>query len=278
MRKLMFILMLILSLSGCDKDFSNDEIKLVVDGYIDDGGNPVIFVTTTLPVRDGATGMKDIKDHLAIFGKITITVDGVTRVMTATPKSTLLPPYEYTHYSLTGEAGKTYTIDVTYYDLHATATTTIPQKTELDEIWTEQITDSLYTIKTRFTDREGKGDHYKFFSYCEGETYTNYGSCMLGLIDDADLNDSVVEATVYRPVTMDTRSYSPYFKKGETVYIKFCTLDEDSYEFWKDFETQRLGSRIALFPSSNNIHHNVEGGLGLWAGYGASFYTVHIPE
>ena len=278
MRKLLSILALILSVTGCQKDFGEGEAKLVVDGYIDEGGSPVIFVSTTLPVSNKATSMSDIKDHLAIFGKIAITVDGQTSVMTATPKSKLLPPYEYTHYSIKGEAGKTYTIDVTYYDLHASATTTIPPKAELDEIWYEPINDSLYTIKARFTDREGTGDHYKFFAYTENETYLNYGSCLMGLLDDADFKDSTVETTIYKPVTMDTRTYSPYFKKGETAHIKFCTLDDASYEFWKGFESERLSSRIALLPSSTNIQHNIEGGLGLWAGYGASYYTIHIPE
>ncbi|MCR5002926.1 MAG: DUF4249 domain-containing protein [Bacteroidales bacterium] len=278
MRNLLLTIASILCIAGCSKEFDNSGVQLVIDGYIDDGGYPVIYVTTTLPITEDITRLEDLDEHLAIFGKATITVDGKTTTLFATPRSTVMPPYVYTTYELKGEAGKTYTLDVTYYDLHATATTTIPEKVALDDIWYEQVNDSLYTIKAKFTDNEEDGDHYKFFSYSEQEDYSNYGSCMMGLLDDGSFASRSVQTDVFKPISMDAQGYSPYFRKGETVHVKFSTLDDDSYEFWTGYEGERMASRIALFPSTNNLKSNINGGLGLWAGYGSTFYTVQIPE
>lgn len=35
-------------------------------------------------------------------------------------------------------------------------------------------------------------------------------------------------------------------------------------------------SRNLLFPVTNNLHSNIDGGLGYWFGYGACFATLTV--
>jgi hypothetical protein len=71
-----------------------------------------------------------------------------------------------------------------------------------------------------------------------------------------------------------------YFSLNDIVDIRFCTLDQKSWEYWSDFEEIQSLSRNPFFPVTTDIRSNIEGGLGYWAGYGSTYYTIEIcsPE
>ena len=69
-----------------------------------------------------------------------------------------------------------------------------------------------------------------------------------------------------------------YFSAEDRVIVKFCTLDQTSWQYWNDFEEIQSLSRNPFFPVSTSIRSNVKGGLGYWAGYGSRYYVVSIPD
>jgi len=71
----------------------------------------------------------------------------------------------------------------------------------------------------------------------------------------------------------DINGLRDYFKEGDTIAIKFCTIDQPHFQFWQSFE-------IAAFNSGNpfaapaTIKSNINGGLGVWGGYGVVYDTI----
>jgi hypothetical protein len=64
-----------------------------------------------------------------------------------------------------------------------------------------------------------------------------------------------------------------YFKRGDTIVVKFCAIDRQTFEFWRTEKTQ-VGNNGNPFGSPAPITSNIVGGLGIWAGYSFTLDTV----
>jgi hypothetical protein len=77
---------------------------------------------------------------------------------------------------------------------------------------------------------------------------------------NSELNDSDVERN--------------YYRKTDTIYIKFCSIDKASKEFYTTFENA-ISNNGNPFASPVTILTNIEGGaLGVWCGVGATYDTI----
>ena len=63
--------------------------------------------------------------------------------------------------------------------------------------------------------------------------------------------------------------------KNDTVLIKFCQIDEPSMKFWRGLVRQ-VGTNGNPFAEPMNLVSNIDGGLGIFTGYGAVYYKVPI--
>jgi len=66
-----------------------------------------------------------------------------------------------------------------------------------------------------------------------------------------------------------------YFEVGDTVSLKFCTIDEEQFNFWNVYQSKVIASANPLATSNNQLQSNIHGGLGVWTGYGATYYLVY---
>jgi hypothetical protein len=64
-----------------------------------------------------------------------------------------------------------------------------------------------------------------------------------------------------------------YFKRGDTVVVRFTTIDRANFEFWRNQETQ-VSNNGNPFSNPQPIKSNINGGLGVWGAYGVSYDTV----
>lgn len=63
------------------------------------------------------------------------------------------------------------------------------------------------------------------------------------------------------------------FRKGDTIILKFCSINKQTFDFWNSYQGKVLN--ITAFASSpNQLKSNITGGIGIWGGYGASYYRV----
>lgn len=276
MRKYWFILLL--TLAGCTREPAVPAPeKLVIEGWIEDGGAPVVYVTTTLRVeKDKVMGSDEIQSHIVKWAKVTIS-DGTEEViLTGTASERFSPPYAYTTGRMFGEVGKAYTLTVEYGGETATATATIPSPAAIESISVISKENGEYLIRASFTDNPGTVDYYRFFTRIQ-DLDKVYLPVPLGTLSDAMIQDGTAWMDLQPGGAMFRNEGRSGFRSGEVVDVKLCTMDLPMYQYWNAFEEQFALGSVPFFSLDTNLPSNITGGLGYFAAYGASTCTVSVP-
>jgi len=270
------ILSVLLFFFSCEKtEFPEAPSILVIEGYIDDGGFPIVMVTTTVPISTESQNVENLSEHLLRWATVSIS-DGENKVfLTGRIDNSYFPPYIYTTSRMRGQSGKTYTLNVEYGDYNATASTTIPPCPTIDSIKVEPTAiDSLCKVSLCFTDNSEEKNYYKIFTK-KGIHSKQWLSSNFGLINDEILHGYTEYAVNQGSIITDTTTYTPFFNYSDTLSIKFATIDNVAYNYWYDYENYANLSENPLFPVINNLSTNISGGIGCWYGCGSAI--VHIP-
>lgn len=263
--------------SACNDGFElQDEEKsqIVVEGWIESGGFPVVMLTRTLPVSTKYRNMEDLSDYIIRWAKVTVSNGTDSVVLTGKYDEGYFPPYIYTTSRMRGEEGKKYTLTVECEEYNATAITTIPSVPDDCTFSVERNTnsDTLFQIKARFVDNPLEKNYYQFFVRV-GTQAKQYQASYLGTLDDAVLK-TITEIPVYRGHQLKSEKFTPYFTLSDTVSVKFAHIDETSFRIWDSYiKTLSLSSNMFLSVSTE-LESNIKGGYGYWFGYGA--ITNHI--
>ena len=115
-------------------------------------------------------GMQNIENYIVRWGKVTISDGTDSVILTGGYDNDFFPPYKYTTFKMTGQAGKTYTLTAEYRGKKATAVTTIPQPVELDSLHVVRSeSDTLFYIKAFFEDNPDERNYYGLFSKRHGK-------------------------------------------------------------------------------------------------------------
>ena len=260
--------LLTVTLVACDDDiFGNSQSQMVVDGWIEDGGFPIVIITQTLPITEDFVSVNNLGDYIVKWAKVTVS-DGVDSVvLTGKYDNNYFPPYIYTTGRMRGKAGHTYYLTIKENDNIVRSVTTIPVNApDVDfKVEMRSSNDSLYQITACLSDSNEQADYYQIFSRV-GVNTSQYSAAFLGSLSDATLGD-YAEIPVYRGKALsDSVDYTPYYHISDSVSVKIASVDEDSFHFWSDFTNNiSLSSNFFLSPS-NNIYSNVKGAIGCWYG------------
>lgn len=190
----------------------------------------------------------------------------------------------YTSPFLLGQSGRTYDLKVSLPETgeQLTASTTIPPPVPLDSVWTkphpDPDRDSLVQLWVKFTDQPGQRNYIRYFTQRNREPF--YPGYFNSVFDD----QSLVELEGQSFSFSLERGYSPtahiddfenynYFVKGDTIRVRWCAIDEQHHTFWSTLEFNR-GQTGNPFGRPSVIQSNINGGLGIWGGYGASYHVV----
>ena len=151
------------TLTACmEEEDAELQTQLVVEGWIEDGGYPVVLLGETHAID---AGMQNIENYIVRWGKVTISDGTDSVVLTGGYDNDFFPPYKYTTFKMTGQAGKTYTLTAEYRGQKATAVTTIPHPVELDSLRAiRSESDTLFYIKAFFEDNPDERNYYGLFS------------------------------------------------------------------------------------------------------------------
>lgn len=275
------ICLLAMVLAGCATDvvFSQDSPEIVVEGWIEDGGFPVVIVTTSVPVSTDYKDWDTLMDHLVRWAKVSISDGEKEVILTGKMDTDYFPPYIYTTARMRGEAGKKYSLKVEYGGRTETAETTIPSKVPLEYVKVLERTDG-YGIVAGLKDNTETKDYYKFFTMVEGVDST-YVSSFLGLVDDVVLGEEVTDIAVNSTFVSNfntiERSQVSY-EEDDVVRVRFVTMDEASFNYWSDYDDVTILSTNPFFPVNKKIRSNISSGMGYWAGYGSTYYRVSIAD
>lgn len=275
MKQTLCLLAAALLLTACEGDnMAEPQQALVVEGWIDDGGFPVVMLTQSLPVSEEEQSMDDLNRFLLKWAKVTVSDGEDSVTLTGKYDNGYFPPYIYTTGRMRGRAGKRYALSVEYRDMRATAVTTIPEAPVVEEYRIERCagSDTLYQITVCLMDNKEERNYYQILTRTGTES-KQFLASYLGCIDDAVL-DGRAEIPVYRGHHLTNKDYTPYFSVNDTVSVKVARIDREAFLFWNEYIKSQSLSNNMFLSTSDNIPSNISGGLGYWCGYGAT--TAHF--
>lgn len=283
--KILFLFFFLFFFSSCEKDIQLDfppgEDVLVVEGYIENGQLPYVILTKGLPFFGNITG-DEYKKYFVSGAKVTL-YDG-----TRTINLTELSRDGYTIYAAilkgdTGAVGKTYDLKIDYDNHEYTSSTTILPPVALDSVWLlsapKGVDTNLVQLYCRFTEPGTPGNYYRALTKRNKDVFfdTAFGS----VFDDKVVNGKTFNFNILRGKSdfqnNDTAKFETYgyFNKGDTIYIKWASIERVQYDFWRTYESQ--GNSFGNpFSSTVIIKSNMKGKnvTGVWASYGAFLDTI----
>lgn len=268
MKKLPVILLALLALASCRKAETSGESRLVVEGWIENGGHPVVMLSESIGITTGQQmSVRDFMDHMARWAKVTVSDGEKSVVLTGVPDPEYFPPYIFTTDRIVGEVGKRYSLTVEFKDYVATATTVIPVPVPLDTVYVKDVgADSTATVMCGFVDPQEKGNYYKVFTRTEGRDSHYHPSTFAFAADD--VMNGYTELFLFSTQRLMDFAILPNIMEGDSLSVKLCTMTEEIYRYWNDFEYKTAYSAFNQNPSGTDSYSNVSGALGYWAGYG----------
>lgn len=260
-----------LMLSCEEKILPEDQNMIIVEGWIDAGGYPVVIVTRSLPVRlrDDAIELDNLSDYVVKFARVSVSDGEKSVVLTGHMDSRYVPGYVYSSNYMVGKPGKTYTLIVRTGGKYVVAETTIPQyPPTVDSIVCRHVPSdtSMCEVTAYLKRNSGRDEYFKSF-YQEGDDQVQYLSSFLGVVDGG-LTDSLFTIPVIKGVTdFDKNDDSRYFANDTLVSIKISTMDDVSYEIWRSYEDNNRFRSMFMSSSVREVATNIEGGQGYWCGF-----------
>ena len=274
--------LIILIVLSCEKsvelDFPKAPSRIIVDGWIEQGRPPKVLLTRSLPYFSEVDS-SSFRNLLISKAKVSVTVDGTTEILTLHHNDKYFPPFIYQGFQIEGEVGKTYTLNVEINKKTITAKTRIPEPPTIDSLCTitHPEKDTLKQIMVQFTDDPNSADFYRMFSRIQGlDQY--YKPSYASVFSDDAFNGSTVSFPLFKGYTTQENKEDLYFSDDDTVYVKFCTISRNAYQFWKNYQSEQMNSLNPFASSAQEIEGNVNGdGKGVWTGYGVEYDKIIIP-
>lgn len=268
---------LILFLVGCEKNDiesrKNYLPKFVVEGWIEDGQYPHVILTHNLPFFTSVDSAQ-LSEIVIRYAKVTVS-DGVnTEILTGGKDVDFFPSFVYKGNELKGEVGKTYNLTIEYAGFTLTAQTSIPKPVALNKIWFLPKDNNKQQLHIQFLDNGIEKNYYKL--YTKLDSGKRFIPTLLSNYDDKFFNGKHYTLQVNQaPENNLTLKNEPFFNTGDTVLVKFASINKASYDFWSSFQDEVLNSSNPLIGSTGKIKSNINGmGIGIWCGYGATVYKV----
>ncbi len=269
---MVLIALLAVSILSCEDRFlPEDKDIIVVEGWIDDGGFPVVMVTRSLPVRLRDDGIKldELSDYVEKWAKVTVSDGENIVVLTGGRDKNYVPGYIYTTSYIRGQAGKTYTLTVQTRGKTVQAVTTIPlYPPTVDSVVCRHLPSdtSVCEVTAYVHHNAGRQEYFKSF-YQEGADQQQFLSSFLGVVDGG-LTDSVFTMPIIKGASdFDKNDIDRYFANDTLVKLKISTMDEISYEIWRSYEDNNRFRSMFMSSSVREVATNIENGQGYWCGF-----------
>jgi Domain of unknown function (DUF4249) len=298
--------------TACEEEFipetSTDPPEIVVEGYIEAGEEglpPYVLLTRSLPYFSEINLEK--LDSLYVHDAfITVSDDEKSVTLTEICWNDLSPVeqelvkqiladlgvgglenvafnfcvYVDLDFSMIGEIGKRYDLKIEVEGQTLTASTTIPEHVPLEYVKFQRppgtAPDSLMELITFIKDPPNQANFYRYFTAVNSEPLLAPFSSVFHdqIFDGQDFEFPLSKA---EPLNehVDHSAYG-YFTLGDTVTLKWTTIDQEHFDFWNTLEFNRINQ--GPFSSYTKVDFNIVGGIGIWGGYSSSYYNQIVSE
>jgi hypothetical protein len=283
--------------SSCEKevkiDLSDGPTQLVVNGQIEMGGPPLIVLTRSIgyfskvdltTLQNSFIHNADVQVSNGIrtvrLREYNIDTGGTAKfyfysVDTADPSA----------FSFVGEANHFYTLTIASEGKTYTSTTKIPAPRPIDSMAAVAPAQPPTNAPTAmqlmvwYSDPDTPGNAVRYFTRRNSEQFYPGPNSVF--------DDQVVNGVKRAQFPLEAGSShsdvnfsdsSGYVFRGDTVTLKWSAIDRGVFNFYQTYEYS-IGTVGNPFSSPINVMTNISGGaLGVWAGYGSSYYTIVVPK
>jgi hypothetical protein len=293
-------------------DLPTTDPRVVVEGTIETGQAPLVILSRTQGFFD-PTSVESIAGSFISEATVQV-FDGTTMHVLDRVCSSLIPDslleeaaaltgidvsllananicvWTKLDNSILGVDGRTYRLEVETEGRSLRSTTTIPISTGADSLWfklaqQQPNDDSLGFIWARIVDPDTLGNHYRWMAQRlnagpDGDPKDDgYIAPFFSVYEDRFVNGLTFDFSFARgsyefsTAEDDENEERGYFKRGDTVAVKFINLGRAEFLFYNSFQNN-AATQGDVFSTPTNIISNIEGGLGVWAGYGIRLDTV----
>lgn len=292
------LLLLATALSACEKEITVElpvePPQLVVEGFIEPGLPPFVMLTRTqgyfegldpatlagVYVRDALVSVDRgdgpvVLDQLCTASlteeqrQLFVTITGLDPDLVALVDICI---YTTANTALFGEVGRTYRLRIESGNEVLTSTTTIPTPVPLDSLWFQRrlLTaddDSVGFLWGRIEDPVGLGNAYRWYDRRISTRSGEDDQVVYGSGANNTFIDRYFDGGTYR------FNVNGFRFPGDTVVVRFISIGETEYRFYRSYEAN-VASGGDLLGTPQNATSNIQGGLGIWAGWGVYTDTV----
>jgi hypothetical protein len=293
---------------ACETEFIPEDInlepELVVEGYIELGPDALpayILLTRSRPFFSQLDSAA-LNNVFVRNAQVTVEVDGQKYPLTEFCLNDLTPDIRLAIAARLGlntdslvtnicayidiqnqvkpVVGKNYILRVNSEGQSLQATTSIPAYTGLDSTWWREApgvpSDTLLQLMAKIQDPPGIKNFYRYFCSLNGGSFiTPFNS----VFDDALIDGKKFEFRLIRPSLpgedFDQTNFG-LFRVGDSIEVKWSTIDESHFNFWNTYEFNR--GNQGPFSTYTTIQTNVIGGLGNWGGYHSKTYKLKVKR
>jgi hypothetical protein len=307
-----WFIFLIIALFSCTKEVKIDipgyQNQLVVDGIIETGGHPIVILSQSANIYEESDLAAYISRFVydanlsVIHGNDTfplilytipeLPIDSQKKVAEMLRldwnEVLLLPIKVYSSNDLIAEANQSYTLNISHQGKSYQGTTYLPPPTPLDSLyWKSEPGTSDYGYSwAKLSDPAQQFDGYKWevkrTNLFNGEPIDDiYKRGFGGFFSDEFFNGKTIEFSYENPLkrkdTTHLKEFKRYYRRGDSVVVKFSKMDQNVYSFY-DKKYAQLNSASSPFSTPVNVPTNIPGLLGVWAGFSPCYDTLYCVE
>jgi hypothetical protein len=266
------IVMFFLIASCQDENFETPSYskKVVVDGWIEQGQHAKVFLTWSCPYFSEVDSIS-ILNLMLTSAKVTVSDGSFEEILMLRRNDAYFPPYVYESNTLRGVTGRTYSLKVEYGGHTITASTQIPESQPIDSLWFSPANgvDTTGYIMLRFPDKIGVDNYYRILT--KKSSATKYTPVFLPNLDGSLVDGQIVTMSL----TEENSETKPkLFNVNDTVSVKLYTMNYLEFKFWNSLYSEHLNTTNPFAASNLHVQSNINGGLGVWAGYGTSIKQI----
>ena len=287
------LLLSFMMFNSCEDDvtlqFPEYESKIVVEGSIEQGDVARVILTRSSGFFEEINYDKKIEvdfngtiievpeilyKTLVLDALVTVSDGSEIDTLTMSVNPNIFPYIYYVGSKITGVPGMNYSLNINSEGTIVQGVTTIPNPVAIDSLWFEfynDTEDTLGYIYGQFDDPADEVNFYRVLTKSEGRD-SSWVHPFNSVGHDRNINGEEDNTIVIyhgdnKLENVEDRNRW-YFKLGEKVTVKFCTIDKKTYDFWYSYQQNQTGGNPFAEPVP--LSSNVTGGIGVWGGYAIS--------
>jgi len=284
-------LLLIICLVSCSTEIELKQAeykqKIVVDGWLESGEFANVFLTFSSPFLTNYDSTS-ISKTLLKNAKVTLTCsDGESEILTLFRVDRFFPPFVYKSIRIKGVIGKTYYLKVEYKGQKITATTSIPEPPNIQDL--QMIAESDSSGKLEFTVQPLASEKMRLFVQIKSLMADNNFHPVKFPLFQIPAGESIQtihiercsETNMYLTNT-DNDKYKGWgryvYSLNDTILVKIGSVDVESYQVLKSIVADESVRSNPFAFNSAGIQTNIVGGIGRWTGIGLSPVRVYMKK